>query len=112
MMQLNKFLASGKNLRLILDELPAPYARSNALTQVINSLSDPSRNVSYKVDTKGEFKQQLANSFKDGKAHHFIVSDETAYRFETDEEKFSAFGNFNDHKGAGYLIQLFNTFFR
>jgi len=112
MQQLNKFLASGKALRLILDEIPAPGDRSNALDQVINSVNDPTRNVRYKVDTDGVFKMHLASSFKDGKAHHFMVSDSSAYRFETDEEQFSAFGNFNDPKNAGYLTQLFDFFFK
>lgn len=112
MQQLNIFLGSGKALRLILDDLPTPKARSNALVQVMNSVNDPTRNVRYKVDTNGVFKKHLTNSFKDGKAHHFMVSDASAYRFETDEEKFSAFGNFNDPKNAGYLIQLFDFFLK
>lgn len=110
--QVNKYLESGKKLRLILDELPSVNNRSEVLKQIIESVDNSSRNVKYKVDSENKFSQSLVPLFHDKQPHHFIVADRIAYRIETDKNKYEAFGNFNDSRIAVLFSNKFVNFFQ
>lgn len=108
----NKYLESGKKLRVILDELPNEGNHSPVFTQVINSIKNPLRDVKYIVDEENKFAESLKDKFADKEAHHFIVVDKSAYRIETDKHKYEAFGNFNDKNIAGIFHKKFIDFFQ
>lgn len=108
---LNTFLESGKTLRVVLDTMPTDEEKSHSLKQIIASVKNPKRNVILKVDTEKVFYNGIKDLFKDGEAHHFMVADRMAYRFEIDAIQYKAICNFNDEKIAGNLTSAFNSLF-
>lgn len=108
---LNAFLESGKSLRVVLDNMPSDEEKSESLKQIIASIKNSKRDVILKVDTEKVFFNGIKDLFKDGEAHHFMVADGMAYRFEIDALQYKAICNFNDVKIAGDLAKAFNSLF-
>lgn len=108
---LNIFLESGKALRVVLDHMPSDEEKSEALKQIIASMKNSKRDVILKVDSDQVFSNGIKDLFKDGEAHHFMVADKMAYRFEIDAIQYKAICNFNDEKIAADLTSAFYTLF-
>ena len=107
--KLSAFLGSGKKLRIVLDEIPDEEHRSESLKLILESQNDSTKDVIVKVDKNNIFADGLKQLFEDGEAHHFMVADGQAYRFEIDATQYKAICNFNDTTIAGKLKKAFNS---
>lgn len=108
---LNKFLESGKKLRIVLDVMPDEADKSESLKQILESINNRKRDVVLKVDTDKVFSKGIKEVFKDKETHHFMVADGISYRFEIDAVQYKAICNFNDKKISGELKDTFNLLF-
>lgn len=109
--RLSSFLESGKKLRIVLDEIPEEENRSKSLIMILESANNSTRDVEAKEDKRNIFAEALKQIFEDGIAHHFMVADGQAYRFEINAKEFKAICNFNDTTIAGKLKKSFNSLF-
>jgi len=108
---LKVFLEKGRNINLILDYLPEEDEQSEALKQIINLEKNVLNNVKIKIDNNQKFSNSVATIFTDNLPHHFIVSDNLAYRFEVDAQNYKAICNFNNKEVAEVLIKTFDEYF-
>jgi hypothetical protein len=109
--KLSLYLNTDRKLSIVLDNLPALENQSIILKKII-AKAEYSNQVQLVEDKDNAFANSLKVLFKDGKSHHFMVVDKKAYRIETDEEKYEAFGNFNDEKIATLLYNSFKSFLK
>lgn len=105
------FLDSGKKLRIVVDEIPNEEDRSESLKLILESEYDLTKDVLIRIDENNIFADGLKQLFEDGEAHHFMVADGQAYRFEIDAKQYKAICNFNDTTIAGELKKTFNSLF-
>lgn len=108
---MQNFLESGKKLRIVLDEIPNEENRSDSLNLILEYANNRPGEVIIREDTENIFSNGLKELFKDGIAHHFMVADGQAFRFEIDAEQYKAICNFNGTEIAGKLKNAFVTLF-
>jgi hypothetical protein len=109
---LQNYLKSGKSFKLLLETLPSENERSEALNLVIKKSEEENSNVFIKKLSEEELSEMRSYFTNKDTAYHFIVSDERAFRIETDPVEFKAVCNFNNPEVAKSFTQLFYKFFK
>jgi len=101
--QLQKFLESPKELRILIDELP--YNKSKAFDLVTN---DSKSNISIKF-ASDELRKEIAFWYNPGT--HFITGDSKMFRLEYDSNGHQALCGFNNISQVKTLNRMFDKHF-
>lgn len=108
---LKVYLESDKSFKLLLEILPSEDEQSEALKLIIKK-SKTQSSVGYKVLSSEKLLEMRGYfSNKNNEVYHFIISDNRAFRIETDRIAFKATCNFNDVEVATDFTDLFNKFY-
>lgn len=108
---LEEYTKSGKELSLMLENIPCDAEKSDSLKLVLSLAKQVDSNVKVGIINHDDIKK-LSSHFQSKKAFHFAVSDNIAFRVETEREDYKAVCNFNEPITAKKLSSIFDQYFK
>ncbi|MCT7529514.1 hypothetical protein N5T79_10175 [Aliarcobacter cryaerophilus] len=107
--ELINYLKNKNKVFLLIEKYPEVDEVSN-FYKILEKEALTNNNIIIKLASE-EFKSELKKVFKSGKALHFIVTNNFAFRIETDPEKFKAKCSFNHREYASILLNVIKKYF-
>lgn len=108
--ELINYIKNKNKIFLLLEKFPNESEKSNFF-KILYKESLVNSNIIIKVAPES-FKDELKKIFKSGKALHFTVTDNFAFRIETDIDKFKAKCSFNHKEYSDILLKTIRKYFK
>ncbi len=107
--EVTTFLKEKKKINIFLENIPQKEEDKSNLYKILLNHSKNHDNVIIKK-APNEFITDLKNIFKSGRALHFIVTNNFAFRIEIDADKFKAKCSFNHEDYSNLLLKTFKKY--